>query len=322
MHGMKAAMRPTYGGPEQIRLAEIDRPTPKSNELLVRVMASTVSRTDCGILTGYPWAIRLFIGIFKPSSPYLGTDFAGIVEAVGDQVTQFKAGDRVWGFNDQGLGSYAHYFCIKEKEGVVKIPEGITFEYAAASAEGAHYSINFLNKVQVKPGQKAMVNGASGGIGSAMVQLLKYKGLYVAATCTTETMERIRALGVDKVIDYTQTDFTQDGETYDYVFDAVGKSDFRKCKPLLTPRGVYISSELGPGAENIYLPLLTLFSKQKVKFPVPLNVKESLAQMNRLLSQGKYQPLIDRTYPLEQLAEAYAYVQQRQKIGNVLIDLA
>jgi NADPH:quinone reductase-like Zn-dependent oxidoreductase len=319
---MKAALRSTYGGPEKIHLLEIEKPTPKPNELLVRVMASTVSRTDCGILTGYPWAIRLFIGLFKPSLVILGTDFAGIVEAMGDQVTQFKVGDRVWGFNDEGLGSHVQYMCIKEKAAVVKITEGISFEHAAASAEGPHYSINFLRKVHVQPGQKAMVNGASGGIGSAMVQILKNKGLYVAATCTTETMDHIRTLGADKLIDYTQRDFTQDDDTYDYVFDAVGKSDFRKCKPLLKSHGVYISSELGPGAENIYLPLLTAFSKQKVKFPVPLNIKESLVQMNRLLSEGKFHPLIDRTYTLEQLPDAYTYVLQRQKIGNVLINLA
>mgnify|MGYP002786789439 CR=1 FL=1 len=319
---MKAALRTSYGGPDLIRFEQTATPIPKPKELRIRVMASTVSRTDCGMLTGYPWAIRLFIGLFRPSSPFLGTDFSGIVDAIGEKVTDFKLGDRVWGFNDEGLGSQVEYFCIKEQAGVVKIPDSISFEDAAASAEGPHYAINFMNKVKLQPGQSAIVNGASGGIGSALVQLLKYEGLHVTATCTAETLARMRALGADKVIDYTATDFTQDDTVYDYVFDAVGKSNFGACKALLKPKGVYISSELGPGAENIYLPLLTFFSMKKVKFPLPMNVKASLKRMNQLLSEGRFHPLIDRTYSYEQLPEAYAYVMQRRKIGNVLVNFS
>jgi NADPH:quinone reductase-like Zn-dependent oxidoreductase len=317
---MKAAVRTKYGPPEVLTVQEVAKPVPKDHEILVKIHAATVNRTDCGILWGKPAIIRLFTGLRKPALSTTGTDFAGEVEAVGEKVTGFKIGDRVWGFNDNGLASHAEYLVVSEKEAIEKIPGNISYEQAAASIEGAHYAINFINKVQLKPGQKVLVNGATGAIGSAALQLLKYHGLYVAAVCNTKNINLIKSLGADKVIDYTQTDFTQDDEKYHFVFDAVGKSTFGKCKPLLLKGGVYISSELGPNAENVYLPIVTkFFGEKKVKFPIPFNVKRSLQIVRELLENGKFKPVIDRKYPLEDIGEAFRYVASGQKTGNVLV---
>jgi NADPH:quinone reductase-like Zn-dependent oxidoreductase len=320
---MKAAIRAQYGPPEALSVREVAKPTPKAHEILVRVHAATVNRTDCGILSGKPYIIRLFTGLRKPKLPSTGTDFAGQIEAAGDKVVDFQVGDRVWGFDDSGLGSHAQYLAIAENKAIAKIPAHIGYDEAAASAEGAHYAFNFLHKVRLEAGQKALVNGATGAIGSALLQFLKYRGLYVTAVGDTKNLERLRTLGADKTVDYTATDFTEDEERYHYVFDAVGKSAFRRCAPLLLKGGVYISSEVAPRAQNVSLPLLTRFSgDKKVIFPLPLDIKRSMRFILELLEQGKFRPLIDRKYPLENIREAFHYVAGGQKTGNVLLDLA
>jgi NADPH:quinone reductase-like Zn-dependent oxidoreductase len=272
-------------------------------------------------LRGKPYLIRAFTGLFKPSSLVPGTDFAGVVEAVGKDVTRFQAGDRVWGFRDEGLASQAQYMTMGADKNILRIPDGISFEQAAASPEGAHYAINFMNKIKLKPGHKVLVYGATGAIGSAAIQLLKARDIAVTAVCGTAHVERVKGLGPDRVIDYQTEDFTQDTERYHYVLDAVGKSTFGICKRLLLPGGVYISSELGPRSENLYLPLFTRFSSKRVIFPVPYNIKKSMAIVQELLEQGKFRPMIDRSYPLEEIAEAYRYVLTGQKIGNVIINV-
>ena len=320
---MQAAIRSKYGPPEVLRIEEVDKPLPKEHEILVRVHATTVNRTDCSILWGKPWVIKIFTGLFKPTSPVPGTDFAGEVEAVGNKVSAFRVGDKVWGFNDQGLASHAQYLTILENRAVLKMPENITYEQAAASAEGAHYAYNFINKVQLQAGQKVLVNGATGAIGSAAVQILKYLGVHVVAVCGTKNVALVAALGADRVIDYEKEDFTKLPGQYDFVFDAVGKSTFAQCKPLLLPGGTYISSELGPYAQNVYLPLITkVRGGKKVVFPIPINIKRSLLFMQDLLEKGKFKPLIDRSYPLEKIREAYVYVASGQKTGNVLLTFA
>ncbi len=317
---MKAAIRRKYGPPDTISIEMVETPVPKENEILVRVHAATVNRTDCAILLGKPFVMQFFTGLGTPKSPTTGTDFAGQVEAVGKEVTSFQAGERVWGFNDSGLASHAQYLTIPEHTAVLKIPEHISYEQAAASAEGAHYAYNFINKVALKAGQKVLVNGATGAIGSAAVQMLKSMGLYVTAVCNTSNVALVTALGADKVVDYQKEDFTQMEEQYDFVFDAVGKSTFSWCKPLLKPGGTYISSELGPHAENLYLPLLTkIRGGKKVVFPIPSDIKGSLRFIQNLLETGQFKPVIDRKYPLEQIAEAYTYVASGQKTGNVII---
>lgn len=319
---MKAAIRSKYGKPEVLNIETVPTPTPGDVEILIRVKAFTVNRTDCANVSGSPLIIRLFTGLFKPKSPVPGTDFAGVVEAVGKGVSRFKPGDRVWGFDDLGLASQAEYLCIAETKAIETIPEGISFSQAAASAEGAHYAINFINKVDIQPTHKVLVNGASGAIGSAMVQLLKARGVYVTAVSSPESLSQIQATGVDKLMDYTKTDFTQDPERYHFVFDAVGKSTFTRCKHLLLPGGVYCSSELGPGWQNPFLALITpWFGGKKVIFPIPSRIDESLKLVRALLEKGQFKPLIDRVYPLEQIREAYAYTASGQKQGNLVVEL-
>jgi NADPH:quinone reductase-like Zn-dependent oxidoreductase len=317
---MKAAIRVQYGRPESLSIQEVAIPVPKDHEVLVQVFATTVNRTDCAILTGKPLVIRFFSGLIKPRFPSTGTDFAGKVTAVGKKVTKFAVGDRVWGFNDTGLGSHAQYIAVPENMAMLTIPEGITYEQAAASAEGAHYAYYFLSKVKIAANDKVLVNGATGAIGSATVQFLKYFGAHVTAVCSTEYIETVKGLGADVVIDYTQEDFTIENEKYRYVFDSVGKSTFAQCKPILEDGGIYMSSELGPGMQNTYLPLITTIKGgKKVKFPIPFNIMESLVFIKGLLETNQFRPLIDRRYPLEQIEDAFYYVNSGQKKGNVLI---
>ncbi len=317
---MKAAIRSKYGPPDVISIEDLPVPTPKENEILVRVHATTVNRTDCAVLTGKPFVIQFFTGLGKPKSPTTGTDFAGEIEAIGKNVTTFKEGDKVWGFNDQSLATHAQYAVISTKEAVLKMPEHSSYEQAAASAEGAHYALNFINKVNPKAGQKVIINGATGAIGSALVQILKSMGLYVVAVCDAQNTELVASLGPDRVVGCRIEDFDNQGEIFDFVFDSVGKSTFGKSKFLLQPNGVYISSELGPNAENVYLPLITkIRGGKKVVFPIPSNIKASLGIMQDLLENKKFKPLIDRQYPLEKIREAYEYVATGQKLGNVIL---
>lgn len=320
---MKAAIRRNYGPPNALKIETVEKPVPKADEVLIRVHATTVNRTDVAILTGKPYIMRLFTGLMKPSSPTPGTDFAGIVEELGSNVNSFKVGDHVWGFHDEGLSSQAEYMTFSENKAILKMPEGLSFEQAAASLEGVHYAINFLNKVEIKPGQKILINGATGAIGSALLQMLTFYKTSVTAVCNTKNIDLIKSLGAVKIYDYEREDFTKDKEKYTYVVDAVGKSTFRKCKHLLEPGGAYISSELGPGAQNAFLALITpLISKKKVIFPFPNNKKGSILFIKDLIEQGKFTAVIDRTLPKEQIAEAYAFVASGQKTGNVVIKWA
>jgi NADPH:quinone reductase-like Zn-dependent oxidoreductase len=311
-----------YGPPDVLKLKEVDKPVPKDNEVLVRVCAATVNRTDCGIVRGKPFIIRFFTGILKPKKSIPGTEFAGEIESVGKIVTSYKAGDRVFGFFDIGTESLAEYLAISEKAPLTTMPVDITFKQAAASSEGAHYAYNFINKVKLESGQKVLVNGATGAIGSALVQLLKYHGAFVTAVCRGEHFELVRSLGADDLIDYTQEDFTKTDGIYSFIFDAVGKSTFARCKPLLEPGGVYISSELGFMAQNPILALTTsILGKKTVKFPLPSDCRRSIHLIKQLIEEGKFKAVIDKEYPLEQTVEAYKYVQTGQKVGNVVITL-
>jgi len=321
---MTAIIYKNYGTPEELQLATVDKPIPKENEVLVRVYATTVNRTDCSVLSGRPFIFRFFIGgLMRPKNQIAGTTFAGQIEAVGQKVTAFKKGDRVFGFHDHGLGAYAQYLTIDAQKEIALLPDSCSYEQGAASTEGAHYALNFLNKIDLEKGQKVLVNGATGAIGSAVVQLLKYEGIEVTAVGNTKNLALLKEIGADKIYNYEQEDFTQKGDQYHFVLDAVGKSTFAKCKPLLLPNGAYISSELGPGAENIYLPLLTSFSNKKVIFPIPSDVKKSISFIQKLLAEGKFKPVIeDKTYSLPQIAEAFKYVATGQKTGNVVVKIA
>lgn len=319
---MKAITRNKYGNPNVLELTEIERPQAKDNEILIRVHCTTINRTDCGILTGKPFLIRFFTGLLKPSSNVPGTDFAGQVVELGKKVTNFKVGDRVWGLDDEGLSSHAEYMTIKANKAVIPIPENISYREAVACAEGAHYAFNFVNKVTLNKGDKVLLNGATGAIGSAALQILKSKNIDVTAIGNTKNIALLKSLGATKIYNYETEDFTAiDKEQYHFIFDAVGKSSFGKCKPLLRPKGVYISSELGPNAENLYLPLLTKLSGNKrVIFPIPQDCKRSIQYIASLLKKGKFQAVIDRDYTPEAVKEAYKYVASGQKTGSVIMN--
>lgn len=320
---MKTAIRRKYGNAEVLTIEERPVPEPGSNEILVQVHATTINRTDCANLTGKPFVMHFTQGFFRPSRPVPGTDFAGVVTKTGTDVTEYSAGDRVYGFKDAGLQTQAEFAAIKIGPHVQKMPEGVGFAEAVASLEGAHYAYTFIAKTNIQSGQKVMINGATGAIGSALLQIVRQFEVEITATADTPNLEQIRELGADKVIDYTQTDFTQVPAQYDYVFDAVGKSTLGKCKPVLKPGGIYISSELGPGGQNLFFALLRpLTGSRKVIFPVPYPVKTTLPWLKQKLAEGKLKPLIDRSYPLAEIREAYAYVQSGRKTGNVLLDLS
>ena len=320
---MKAAVYNHYGNPtETMQVKEVAKPEPKQQEILVKVFAATVNRTDEGIVTARYAVSRLYSGLFRPKKPISGTDFAGRVEAIGSSVMAFRVGEKVFGFNDEGLSSHAEYLAIRQNEPIATIPETVSYKEAAASLEGFHYAFSFIKKLNIKSGQKVLVNGATGAIGSAAVQLLSYYGARITAVSNSKNIELMKSLGATRVIDYTTADFTELNETYDFIVDAVGKSSFAKCRHLLMPNGTYVSSELGPYASNIFLSLTTFFGKGKrVIFPIPTNIKESLHLVKRLIEEGKFQPVIDRVYPLKDITEAYAYVQTGQKTGNVVIEI-
>lgn len=317
---MKAAIRREYRPIEELKIETLEKPTIKDDEVLIKVYATTVNRTDCAVLTGKPFVMRFFTGLLKPTLPVPGTDFAGRVEAVGNKVTAFKVNDKVFGFNDLGLASQAEYMVFPEAAAISKIPAKFTYEQAAASLEGAHYAYNFINKVKLKAGDKVLLNGATGAIGSALLQFLKYYNCYVTAVCNTKNIELVKSLGADRIYDYTKEDFTEDKEKYDFVFDAVGKSTFGKCKPLLKEGGAYISSELGPMLQNPLLALSTkIMGSKKVIFPLPSDIKRSMQFIIDLIEKEKFKPVIDKVYPLENIREAYHYVASGQKTGNVII---
>lgn len=319
---MKAAVYEKYGPPSVLQIKTVEKPVPKDSEVLIRVYAATVNRTDCAMLRAKPFIMRFFTGLVKPKNQILGTDFAGTIEAIGKDIKSFQVGDRVFGLDDNGLSSHAQYITFSEDKAITTIPASVTFEQATACMEGAHYAYNFINKVNLTNGQKVLVNGATGAIGSAAVQLLKYFDVHVTAVCSTKNMELVKSLGADQVIDYTQEDFTQSKEKYSFVFDAVGKSTFAKCKSLLEPGGTYISSELGPMVQNPFLALITpMLGGKKVIFPIPTDCRRSVFFIKKIIEEGKFKAVIDRKYSLDAIADAYAYVEKGEKIGNVVITM-
>lgn len=317
---MKASIRRNYCSPSQLKIEQIEKPIPKDDEILIKVYATTVNRTDCANLTAKPFIMRFVLGLFKPRKIIVGTDFAGEVISIGKNVKSFNIGDRVFGFNDTGAESQAEYLKTVE-ENVFAIPENINFQEAAASLEGAHYAYSFIHKVNIKSGQSILINGATGGIGSALLQFVRQYDVKITATCSTKNIKLIQTLGADKIFDYTKEDFTEKGGKYDFVFDTVGKSTFGKCKSLLSKKGVYISSELGPYSQNVFYPLFNPMSSKKVIFPIPYNKKETIPFICSMLVEGSFKPVIDREYLLEDISKAYEYVIKGQKTGNVLINL-
>jgi NADPH:quinone reductase-like Zn-dependent oxidoreductase len=317
---MKAAVSARYGPPEAVRIEDVPVPVPSDTELLVRVRATTVNRTDCGYRGAKPFLIRLFSGWRRPKSPILGTEFAGEVAAAGSEVTRFEVGDRICGYCEGTFGAHAEYMTIGEKRTIARIPSGRSFAEAAPSTEGSHYALGMLRRAGVQSGDAVLINGTTGAIGSAAVQIAKRMGLMVTAVCDTAHVEMVRGLGADRVIDYLKEDFTKDGQRYDLVLDAVGKSSFRRCRRLLKPKAIYTSSDVGFMWHGPLLALITpLLRGRRQIFVVPKPDPEGIRFLVGLIEAGEFTPVLDREYPLDRIVEAYQYVETGMKVGNVVV---
>lgn len=317
---MRAAVRTRYGPPEVVRIAEVPEPTAGEHDVLVRVHATTVNRTDRGVRAAEPWFVRFFFGLVRPKVGILGTDFAGEVVAVGGRVSTFAVGDRVFGFSEDRFGAHAELLACPADGAIATIPDGVGYEDAAASIEGAHYARTLVRKAGVGSGHRVLVNGATGAIGSAAVQLSKALGADVTAVCEGRHAELVRGLGADRVIDRTTEDFTRRDERYHAVIDAVGKSSFGRCRRLLEPRGIYVSTELGPLSLNPLLSLVTpLFGGRRASLPVRKHSQDEMREQAELIAAGSFRAVIDRRYAFEEIVEAHRYVDTGQKVGNVVI---
>lgn len=319
-HQMRAAVYTQYGPPEVLSIQNRPIPEPNQQEVRIRIIYTTVNRTDCGFRTAEYVISRLFSGLFRPRLQVLGCEFSGIIDAVGENVSKFKPGDAVFGFDDKRFGAYAEFMVLHENDAIVTIPPNISFEQAAALSEGAHYALCNIRAAKLMAGQHALVYGATGAIGSAAIQLLHAMQINVTAVCRSEHFKLLADKGVDRFIDYTEVDYSAEGIQYDLVFDAVGKSSWGKAKVALKPNGKYISTELGKNGENIWKAILhTLKPGKRLLFPLPTVSDEDLQYIAQLAASKQFVPLIDRIYDLDEIVEAARYVEQRQKLGNVLL---
>jgi NADPH:quinone reductase-like Zn-dependent oxidoreductase len=320
---VRAAVHTCYGPSDVVRITEVAKPAPTAKQLLVKVRATTVNQTDVHYRSGKPWVMRpLLSGLTRPKVNVLGCEFAGQVDSVGSAVTSFHPGQRVFGYVEGPFGSHAEYLAVEEEGSIALVPDGVSDEQAAAATEGSHYALSHLRATGVRAGQDVLVYGATGATGSAAVQLLKVMGARVTAVCATPNLGLVRGLGADKVVDYLTADFTIDDLSYDVVFDAVSKTSYEQCKQLLKPRGRYSSTGpgSGPAYEYALLPLATALSRGKrVVFSYPRIDQATVRYFGELMESGQFTPVIDRRYPLDQIAEAYRYVETHQKIGNVVI---
>jgi NADPH:quinone reductase-like Zn-dependent oxidoreductase len=317
---MKAVVFDRYGPPEVLRVDEIDRPVPKDDEVLVAVRATTVNRSDCGFRAASPFFSRFFTGLRRPKYRTPGMEFAGEVVETGSGVTQFAAGDEVFGV--KGTGANAEYLVVREAKGIAHKPAGISWEDAAAVCDGACIALACLDRGDLEEDTRVLVYGASGSIGSAGVQIAKARGAHVTAVCNGRNVDLVRSLGADEVIDYERDDFTRNGETYDVIFDAVGKHSFRRCRHSLREGGVYLETDLG---FMWHVPPLALATRwignKKVTLAIPRYSKEDVLCVKGLLESGRYRAVIDRTYALDDVVEATRYVETGQKTGNVVLTL-
>jgi NADPH:quinone reductase-like Zn-dependent oxidoreductase len=315
---MRAVVHDRYGPPEVLRVEEVERPVPKIDEVLVEVHAATVSRTDTGLRSADLFASRFVTGLLRPKRKILGSDLAGVVKAVGADVSEFRVGDRVFGINPWKFGTHAEFVCMRAAGALAHMPAGVSFEEAAAVCDGAILALNALRPADLRAGKTMVVYGASGSIGTAGVQLAKYFGADVTAVCNTKNLELVRSLGPDEVIDYTREDFTKNGHTYDVIFDSVGNQSFTGCRASLKRGGCFVATD---HLHNLVLALWTArIGDKRVVFPIPPRfTKQDVLFLKGLIAAGKYRAVIDRRYPLEQVVEASRYVETKQKTGNVVL---
>ncbi|MGD8464220.1 MAG: NAD(P)-dependent alcohol dehydrogenase [Anaerolineae bacterium] len=325
---MKAILHTAYGPPDELQLTEVEKPVPKDDQVLIKIHATTVTSSDCNVrnLTFAPtWSLlpmRLQFGLNKPKIDRLGIDLAGEVEAVGKDVSRFKPGDAVFGRPDPELGAHAEYICIAEQGVLATKPASMSWEEAACLPLAANTALYFIRDLgNVQAGQRVLINGASGGIGTFAVQLAKYYGAHVTGVCSTGNVEMVKSLGADRVIDYTQEDFTRGGEPYDAILDVVGKSSYPRCRNVLKKEGLYLAT-LPTIAIVLQTVWTSLVDGKRVKFGDALGKTENLVFLAELAEAGQLRSIIDRRYPLEQTAEAFRYVETGHKKGNVVIKVA
>ena len=323
---MRAVICDRYGGPEVLRIEDVEKPVPTDREVLVRILAVAVTRADCATRQanrssgrGFELVSRAVFGIRRPRQPILGGDFSGVVEAVGPAVKEFAAGDEVFGSRGVRFGAYAEFISVPEASRIARKPKGLSFVEAAGITDGGLYALSPLISAKVKNGDDVLVYGASGAIGTAGVQLAKQFGAHVTAVTSTKNIELVKSLGPDEVIDYTRQDFTRNGKSYDVIFDAVGKHSFARSRNSLKPGGRYLPTD---GAENLVHVFTTIVQNKKVVFPSRAATKKDLAFLRELIEAGKYRVVIDRTYALEDVVEAHRYVETGQKVGNVVLTVA
>ena len=319
---MKAAVITRYGSPDVVKVLDAPKPTPAANELLIRVHAATVNRTDCGELRAHPFFTRVFYGLRRPKRRIFGLDFAGQVESVGAETLSFKPGDRVFGMcPSRSNGAQAEYVCVPERA-VAAMPVGVRFDEAVV-CEGAFYANAVLRKIDLKRGHNILIYGASGAIGTAMVQLAQSSGAAVTAVVATQHIELVKSLGAHRAVDYISEDFTRIGETFDFVVDAVGKTSFFRCRRLLKSGGVFAATDLGPWGQNLFLAMWSSMTRSnRVVMPAPRRINGFIDYMKSRMEAGEFRAIIDRKYALEAIADAYRYVETGQKVGIVVINVA
>ena len=320
---MKAVVQDRYGPPSVLHIEDVPRPEPAEDQVLIRVRASTVTQSDTHLRGAHPFVWRFIVGLRRPRIRTLGVEFSGEVEAVGAAVTEFKVGDRVFG-GPRGFGAHAEYICLRESAPITQMPAGMSFEEAAAVCDGSSEALGPLRTAGTRAGQRLVIYGASGSLGTAAVQIAKHMGAHVTAVCNTKNVELVRSLGADEVIDYTKEDFTRNGQQYDAIIDAVGKYAYYWGRRALAPGGVYVETDLGPHKLHtlVMLVVTRFFGSRKLRFAGGWRNKPDLLFVKGLIEAGEYRPVIDRRYPMEQVAEAHAYVESWQKTGNVILDVA
>jgi NADPH:quinone reductase-like Zn-dependent oxidoreductase len=317
---MRALVCSGYGPPERLGIREVERPTPGANEVLGRVHATSVNRTDVATLQGTPFFARLVTGVRRPKHPILGTEFAGRVEAVGAEVTGLAVGDDVFGFSGATFGAHAEYLTIPADGPVATIPAGLSYAEVASSTEGTHYALSSIEAADLGAGDEVLVYGATGAIGTAAVQLLVHRGATVTAVCDPHGAEVVASLGADVVIDRSSQDFTGISSRFDGILDAVGRTTLRQCRHLLKPGAPYLSTDLGPWWQNLALiPLTRFVGDHRVLIPFPTDERRHVLEVRELLASGAFRPVVDRTYAFDDIVEAYRYVQSRRKLGTVVV---